>query len=144
MPCEVSSTQMCVRLRILRLHLFFVLVCQATLAAVVAVEVRRHENTSTAVLVRALPPQASDLAIVVNPVASSGASDEAVSFKRRASKANSLSSSLGAVDIPVLNTVNVHRPTSGPTVNAPVHACLVHRAFYFLVPYPSTRIPTWH
>ena len=54
-------------LRILR-HLFFVLVCQATLAAVVAVEVRRHENTSTAGLVRALPPQASDLAIVIHPV----------------------------------------------------------------------------
>jgi hypothetical protein len=49
-------------------HLFFVLVCQATLAAVVAVEVRRHENTSAAGLVRALPPQASDLAIVVHPV----------------------------------------------------------------------------
>ena len=48
--------------------LFLVLVRQAALATVVAIEVRRHEHASAAVLVRAFPPQASDLAIVVNPV----------------------------------------------------------------------------
>lgn len=56
--------------RLLRIlgALFFLLKGQSTLAAVVAVEVRRHENTSTAGLERALPPQAGDLAIVVHTV----------------------------------------------------------------------------
>jgi hypothetical protein len=45
-----------------------VLVCQTALAAVVAIEVCRHEHARTACLVRAFPPQPGDLAIIVHPV----------------------------------------------------------------------------
>ena len=41
---------------------------EATLSAVLTIEVRRHEDASTALLRRALPPQPVDLAVIVNLV----------------------------------------------------------------------------
>ena len=43
-------------------------ICEAALATVLPVKVRRHEHAGAALLCRALPPQAVDLAVVVHLV----------------------------------------------------------------------------
>ena len=43
-------------------------ICEAALATVLPVKVRRHEHAGTALLGGALPPQAVDLAVVVHLV----------------------------------------------------------------------------